>query len=99
VRQACKVQDVIGWGPFLEGWIATEWEVIQQECYNHIESRRTGKKWSAGLIKQLWAIGRVLWEHRNEALHKKTNQVTQRMEDTLNERPSSRYHKAIESLV
>jgi hypothetical protein len=35
------------------------------------------------LLKQLWTIGWAIWDHRNMVLYKKTNQMTQRMEDKL----------------
>jgi hypothetical protein len=36
-------QDVIGWGNFFEGRIATTWEETQQQYYTMLQSRRTGK--------------------------------------------------------
>jgi hypothetical protein len=58
-------QGDIGWGNLLEGWIAIEWETMQQEFYTYNHSRRTGRKWSVMLLQRIWQISRALWEHRN----------------------------------
>ena len=48
----------------------------QQACYRTIKSLRTGKMWTAELVKKLWDIAWDLWEHRNGVLHESENVVS-----------------------
>ena len=52
------------------GCLSLEWARAQQEYYQWIGSRRTGKRWVIALIKKLWQIAWDLWDNRNEFLHK-----------------------------
>jgi hypothetical protein len=68
-----------------------EWETLQQEYYDLVQSRRTGASWSAMLLQRLWRISRALWEHRNEILHQQENIVTQVQESSLHRKIQWQY--------
>jgi hypothetical protein len=58
-------QDAVGWRAFLEGVVLHAWAAKQQEYYNWIKHRNTGKRWITNLIKKLWEISWNMWEQRN----------------------------------
>lgn len=72
---AVNSQNSIGWREFFEGWPSREWAVAQQNYFNFLSSRRTGKRWLIALLKKLWNIAWDLWAHRNGILHQKENAV------------------------
>jgi hypothetical protein len=49
-------QDTIGWKNFLEGGVLQEWASKQQEYFDWLQRRNTGKRWITQLIKKLWEI-------------------------------------------
>jgi hypothetical protein len=61
-------QDAIGWRNFLEGGILQAWAAKQQEYFNWMQQRNTGKRWITTLIKKLWEISWNMWEQRNGEL-------------------------------
>jgi hypothetical protein len=73
ILHALDIQNDLGWHSILEGWLALEWDIVQQEYYTSIRSRRTGFRWLVLLIRKLWQIAWDLWTHRNTILHKTTN--------------------------
>ncbi len=54
LKDALDQQTTIGWQLFFEGWIAREWEQIQQAYYIMIKSRRAGKRRLVFIINKLW---------------------------------------------
>jgi hypothetical protein len=62
-------QDAVGWRAFLEGGVLHAWAPKQQEYYNWIKRRNTGKRWITTLIKKLWEISWNMWEQRNEEVN------------------------------
>jgi hypothetical protein len=65
-------QSSIGWdGPFY-GWMSCYWAKIQQDHFNFIRSRRTGRRWLVAVIKKLWEVSWDFWSHRNGVMHHKT---------------------------
>jgi len=84
LEQVLKQQCIIGWHRFFEGWLSSQWEVVQQHYYSVIKSNKTGKRWVSAIIQKLWDTAWDLWEHRNGVLHKKENFVTKAMEVHLN---------------
>jgi hypothetical protein len=58
-------QDAVGWRAFLEGGVLYIWAAKQQEYYNWIKRRNTGKRWITILIKKPWEISWNMWEQRN----------------------------------
>ena len=89
-------QGDIGWGNLLEGWIAIEWETMQQEFYTYNHSRRTGRKWSVMLLQRIWQISRALWEHCNAILHQQENIVTKVQEFSLNRKIQRMYEDILQ---
>ena len=69
VKQVFMAQSNIGWRLFLDGCLSVEWAKAQQVYLSWIGSRRSGQKWVAGLIRQLWSVQWDAWMNRNEALH------------------------------
>ena len=69
VKQVFEAQSDIGWRIFIDGCLSVEWAKIQQIYLSWIGSRRSGQKWVAGLIMQLWNVQWDAWMNRNEALH------------------------------
>ena len=55
------------------GRITKQWANIQERHYQNIKSRRTGKRWAVNLLKEIWNIHWIMWNHRNEALHSSGN--------------------------
>ena len=67
--ESCLVtQSTIGWIGFLEGFLSPQWSDQQEQYFQSIDQRRSGKRWAVGLSKQLWKLVFSMWEHRNEAL-------------------------------
>jgi hypothetical protein len=62
-------QDSIGWKNFLEGCVLHAWAAKQQEYYEWLQRRNTGKRWITTLIKKLWEISWNMWEQRNGELN------------------------------
>jgi hypothetical protein len=62
-------QDLIGWKNFLEGCVLQAWAAKQQEYYDWLQRRNTGKRWVTTLIKKLWEISWNMWEQRNGELN------------------------------
>ncbi len=68
INDLIRKQDVIGWKNFMEGGILHEWAAKQQEYYDWLQCRNTGKRWLTNLIKKLWEISWNMWEQRNGEL-------------------------------
>jgi hypothetical protein len=68
VNDLVLLQDLVGWRSFLEGGVLQAWAAKQQDYYNWLQRRNTGKRWVTTLIKKLWQISWNMWEHRNGAL-------------------------------
>jgi hypothetical protein len=58
----------------------------QQRYYYSTKSSKNGCRWVTELIHKLWDTAWDLWEHRNEVLHERENQVTRSMGLHLNRR-------------
>lgn len=61
----------IGWLNILSGMLGRLVVQKQQEYYQTIGSRKSGKKWESRLILQLWTITRNMWHGRNAVKHNK----------------------------
>ena len=64
-----NAQTSLGWRLFLDGCLSVEWAEAQQTYLTWIGSRKSGKKWTAGLILHLWNVQWDAWMNRNEVLH------------------------------
>ena len=69
VNDIVTAQDLLGWRAFLEGCILQAWAAKQQEYYDWLERKNTGRRWVTTLIKRLWQISWDMWEHRKGALN------------------------------
>jgi hypothetical protein len=68
VNDLVTTQDLIGWKNFLKGCVLHAWAAKQQEYYDWLQRRNTGKRWITTLIKKLWEISWNMWEQRNGEL-------------------------------
>ena len=64
VNELITAQQEIGWQPFLDGFLSTLWESTQQQYYEWIRKRYTGRRWVTKLLRQLWSISWQMWRHR-----------------------------------
>ena len=62
-------QQKIEWRLMLDGCLSVEWAECQQRYLTWIGSRKSGKKWVAGLIYKLWEIEWDAWMDRNSVIH------------------------------
>ena len=69
VFKVFTAQKSIGWRLFIDGCFSYEWAKVQQEYLDWMGSRKSGKKWVANLICQLWDLQWNTWMHRNSVLH------------------------------
>jgi hypothetical protein len=69
VNDLIRKQTSVGWRVFLEGGLLKEWASKQQDYYDWLDKKNTGKRWTTTLIKKLWEISWDMWEHRNGELH------------------------------
>ena len=95
---ALSIQTDIGWGLFLEGFVATEWAAVMNTHYASVSSRRSGLRWSSGLIHRLWLLLRDLWEHRNAILHDDIPIALQQATTQLNTAVSGQYNLGLDGL-
>jgi hypothetical protein len=71
-------QTRLGWRAFLEGALLRDWAAKQQEYYEWIQRKYTGKRWVTTLIKLLWELSWTMWDHRNKELHNPASPATLR---------------------
>jgi hypothetical protein len=69
IQQAIQVQNNIGWINFMEGKVACEWKALQEQHYRSRGSRRTGRRWAAGLVTNLLELCHSQWTTRNTHVH------------------------------
>jgi hypothetical protein len=93
LREAIDQQKSMGWNLMLEGWMAAEWELVQQAYYTFLKSRRTGKRWLISIIKKLWQVAWDLWDHRNKVLHESENSVMQSHQRRLDHLVTDTYQR------
>ena len=68
-------QSNIGWGAFLRGFATKDWIAAQQCHYSHLNSKKTGKRWLAALLKKLWGVSWDMWRFRNGIQHSQSNDI------------------------
>ncbi len=83
VNDLVRNQDLVGWRAFLEGGILHDWAAKQQEYYDWLQKRNTGKRWITTLIKKLWQISWNMWEHRNREKKNPASPASLREHDRL----------------
>ncbi len=63
-------QTAIGWNAVLEGCLGFHWTNHQDRYFQAQNSKRSGHRWMAALIRRIWKIPWALWERRNLEVHK-----------------------------
>ena len=84
ISQAANVQNSLGWHNFLFGFFSVHWRTAQQAYYTSTGSRRTGRRWAAGLFKEVVSIPWQMWNHRCRVAHLPTSYSTQEEHRHLN---------------
>ena len=70
VNKAVDEQDQIGWHKFFEGRVSRYWSEAQSIHLQSIGSKKSGIKWMARFIKEIWyTVARAQWKHRCDVLH------------------------------
>jgi hypothetical protein len=93
VDDLVSAQAQVGWRVFLEGGLLKAWAAKQQEYYDWLSRRNTGKRWTTTLIKKLWEISWDMWEHRNGELHNPTSPAALREHARLDALITIEYQK------
>ena len=70
---AFETQNNIGWGGFIHGFTAKHWESAQNLYLQYKNSKKSGSRWIAALIRKLWETIWALWRFRNSLVHDQTN--------------------------
>ena len=67
VIRSIEDQDLIGWKNLLEGLPTRRWKLLQQRHYNRDSySRKTGRRWTINLLKELHNRAWNQWDHCNK---------------------------------
>ena len=70
VMRASIQQQQIGEHAFVEGFVGTEWEGIQERYLEQIGSRKSPSRWVTELIRKLWNVSWDMWDSRNGEVHR-----------------------------
>mmetsp|Transcript_11344 Transcript_11344/g.16326 ORF Transcript_11344/g.16326 Transcript_11344/m.16326 type:complete len:119 (-) Transcript_11344:89-445(-) len=65
-------QTSLGWGQMLHGRLSKLWGDAYVQDFAGCDTKATHLRWTKGVIKALWKLAFVLWEHRNNVLHGST---------------------------
>ena len=84
LQEAIETQHRLGWKSFLHGYTAKQWEHAQANYLAYKNSRVTGKRWIAALIKKMWEVIWAIWRYRNEIVHDQTNTPIRKITTLLN---------------
>jgi hypothetical protein len=92
-------QHTIGDLNFFRGYIPTQWIHDQQQFLDlqptcTSSSLSAAQKWGSQLIAHLWSVVRARWLHRNDALHRGTDQSDTLIRQDLHARVHTQYEKA-----
>ena len=68
LEECLRAQSRIGWIGFLEGCLSPKWADLQEEHFQALDKRRSGRRWAVELSKQLWKLVFSMWDHRNSTL-------------------------------
>jgi hypothetical protein len=67
--QAAQSQDRIGWMNTTDGKLSQRWQQLQAEYYASTNSRRSARKWAAGLVANILTVTHSQWLHCCSVLH------------------------------
>jgi len=65
ISHAFRLQNSIGWWPFLQGHMALEWASVQNDFLVQIGRSNAGHRWISQLIKKVFLISWDMWDCRN----------------------------------
>jgi hypothetical protein len=82
---AIQEQSLIGWLPFLEGLISSQWKQAQATHLSSIGSSRSCYQWVQALIRQLHQLTDTMWQHRNDIKHTTSQPRQKRMREMLDD--------------
>ena len=83
LAEAAREQDSIGWRNFIDGFVSHKWRSTIEARRQASGSRRRGKSWAVGIIRQLWQLSRDVWDHRNEVAHEGEDSMTAQATEEL----------------
>ena len=69
MREAVATQSRLGGRAFIEGCLHKDWEAIQANYLDHIQSRRSPRRWMRLLIQKIWMVSWDMWDARNGIVH------------------------------
>ena len=69
VRSAVQLQQQLGARAFVEGFMHTKWEGIQETYLTSIQSRKSPRRWMRQLTLKTWMVSWDMWDARNGRVH------------------------------
>ncbi len=73
------------------GKVSVRWQHVQQQYFEWLKRRKTGKAWVTALIKKVWEISWDLWDHRNEVRLHSLSPTNWRIIEDLNAQISAKF--------
>ena len=98
LKEAVKQQDQIGWRPFLDGFISTQWRQCQKEHMEKNQSTKSPELWMAKMQRKLWNIPWEMWDSRNKLLHDENNFIHKQEEKELQQNITIEMRKGMDGL-
>ena len=62
-------QQVLGWHLFLDGCLHISCSRIYETRIQNHNSKLSPRRWTSALIKKLWEVAWIIWDHWNGILH------------------------------
>jgi hypothetical protein len=62
-------QDNIGWSHFIKGRVSRCWQLLQDEYYQSIASKRISRSWTEGLVSNILSLVHKQWIACNAVVH------------------------------
>ena len=75
LKAAFEHQTYIGWDMDFKGFLSKIWQVVQQEHFEELNSRRPGCCFISSLIQKLWDYAWDMWQQRNFILKNNTHEI------------------------
>ena len=77
-------QQTIGLHAFMCGFLCLDWVSLQSIYLQQTGLKQYAKRWATQLIGKLIDIIFNIWDHRNEVLHKKDNNIKEQKHEEMN---------------
>lgn len=68
-------QAALGLSALMDGFMLRSWTAFQHAHYQFLGSKRTGKRWHSLLIRRIWQIAWISWQHRYQVLRSEDSLV------------------------